>query len=520
MRIRFAPLFAVGALAVSVACAPQVATPGAPALSEADASARITPEAMRERIGALAHDTMRGRDTPSPELDQAAEWIADHWRRLGLEPGGEDGTYFQRYPFLQTGLQADGIQLGLVTPAGDHSLRYGRDFFVQGRTDQAFDAARLLYVGDPTAVPAGTLRDQLVVVKTPGQWGRDFRILAGQQARAAHDAGAIGTLHIVEEAWTEEMMERYAGFFTQPGWGLEETASPAFPQFFLSRRAAGELFAAADLDLDDVLASARAGELVDLPLPGVTALGAAPRVELQRAYPPNIAGVVRGSDPELRDEYIVLSAHIDHVGVGTPDERGDSIYNGADDNASGSAALLAIGEALMSMRERPRRSIMLLHVSGEEKGLLGSRWFVDNPTVPIERIVANINMDMIAGDAHTDSVVVIGKDYSDMGPLVDGINARMPELNLTTSDDLWPEQRFFYRSDQFNFMRKEIPSLFFFTGVHECYHRPCDTVDFVDHSKAARVTRLALHSVIELANRDARPEWRPEGLAEVRELTR
>jgi len=145
---------------------------------------------------------------------------------------------------------------------------------------------------------------------------------------------------------------------------------------------------------------------------------------------------------------------------------------------------------------------------------------VDNPTVPIERIVANINMDMIAGDAHTDSVVVIGKDYSDMGPLVDAINARMPELNLTTSDDLWPEQRFFYRSDQFNFMRKEIPSLFFFTGVHECYHRPCDTVDFVDHSKAARVTRLALHSVIELANRDARPEWRPEGLAEVRELTR
>jgi hypothetical protein len=159
-------------------------------------------------------------------------------------------------------------------------------------------------------------------------------------------------------------------------------------------------------------------------------------------------------------------------------------------------------------------------VSGEEKGLLGSRWFADNPTFPIERVVANINADMIGSDRHRDSVVVIGKDYSTLGEVVNRVNARHPELRLTASDDIWPEQQFFYRSDHVNFLRKEIPALFFFTGVHECYHQPCDTPDFVDSGKLARVATLILHTVTDIANAERRPEWDPAGLEEVRRLTR
>jgi hypothetical protein len=235
---------------------------------------------------------------------------------------------------------------------------------------------------------------------------------------------------------------------------------------------------------------------------------------------PNVIAMIPGRDPVLRDEYIVLSAHFDHVGVGAP-MNGDSIYNGADDNGSGTTALLEVARVLAALPPelRPRRSVVFAHVSGEEKGLLGSRWWVENPTVPIDRVVANLNADMVGGDAFPDTLVVLGKEYSTLGPLIREVNARMPELNLTTSPDLWPEERLFFRSDQLNFMRQEIPALFLFTGLHECYHRPCDDIDFVSVDKVARVSQLLAHTVMEIADEDARPEWDPSGLEEVRRLT-
>ena len=240
--------------------------------------------------------------------------------------------------------------------------------------------------------------------------------------------------------------------------------------------------------------------------------GAAP------SFPPNVIAILPGSDPILRDEFVVLSAHFDHVGVGPP-LGGDSIYNGADDNASGTTALLEVARALASLPTAPRRSVMFLHVSGEEHGLLGSEWYSENPTVPIDRVIANINVDMI-GRNSPDSIVVIGKDYSSLGETVESIGLRHPELGLTVSDDLWPQERFFYRSDHYHFARKEIPALFFFAGVHEDYHRPSDHADLIDADKVARVSRLILYTVRELANDPSRPTWDPAGLAEVRALTR
>jgi Zn-dependent M28 family amino/carboxypeptidase len=174
---------------------------------------------------------------------------------------------------------------------------------------------------------------------------------------------------------------------------------------------------------------------------------------------------------------------------------------------------------MASLPVRPRRSVIFLHVSGEEKGLLGSRWYSDHPTVPLQQIVANVNIDMI-GRNSPDTVVVIGKDYSTLGAVVNTVGGRHSELRLTAADDIWPEERFFFRSDHFNFARKEIPAIFFFTGVHADYHRPSDTVDKIDSGKAMRVTKLIYHTAMEIANADGRPTWDAQGLEEVRRLTR
>jgi len=328
-------------------CAPGPSA-AAPPLADAPVVAdAITAEGMYTRIAFLAADSLRGRDTPSPGLETAAAYLAGEHRNFGLEPAGENETYYQRYPFIP----------------------------------------------------------------------------------------------------------RRAG-------------PPA-----------------------------------------------------EQTFPPNIVAVLRGSDPVLREEYVLLTAHFDHVGVGRPVD-GDSIYNGADDNASGTAALLEVARALSLLPRPPARSIVFLHVSGEEHGLLGSRWYSDNPTVAIDRVVANINVDMISRNS-PDSIVVIGKNYSTLGEIVDRVGARHhDEVGLTVSDDLWPQERFFYRSDHFSFARLEIPALFFFSGVHEDYHRPSDTADRVDPEKAARVAKLIFHTVLEIADAPERPSWDPAGLAEVRSMTR
>ena len=313
----------------------------------ADAAETITSEDMMARIGVLAHDSMRGRDTPSPGLEMAARYIVEEFQRMGLEGAAGEGEFIQRYPF---------------PPSADTA------------------------------------------------------------------AGAAG-----------------------------------------------------------------------------------------RASAPNVVALLRGSDPELADEYIVFSAHMDHVGVGRPDETGDSIYNGADDDASGTAALIEVAEAFTNLLQRPRRSLLFLAVSGEEKGLLGSRWFSDHPTVPLENMVANINVDMIGRNA-PDTIVVIGQEYSSLGPTVHAVADARAELGLEVALDPWPEERFFFRSDHFNFARKEIPALFFFAGVHEDYHEPSDEVHLIDGDKAARVARLIFYTAHELADTPARPTWTEQGLAEIRAL--
>ena len=226
---------------------------------------------------------------------------------------------------------------------------------------------------------------------------------------------------------------------------------------------------------------------------------------------PNSVGILRGTDPELRDEYIVISAHMDHVGVNGASVK-DSIWNGADDDASGTAGVLALAEAFA--QTPPRRSIIFLTVSGEEHGLWGSSWFTTHPPVPIDRIVANLNVDMI-GRNWKDSIVVIGLEHSDLGGTLAKVNAAHPELGITAIRDPWPQENFFGRSDHYNFARRGIPALFFFNGVHVDYHQPSDSPEKIDAEKGSRVVRLIYHVAVAIANSTARPKWNPESYRKI-----
>jgi len=229
---------------------------------------------------------------------------------------------------------------------------------------------------------------------------------------------------------------------------------------------------------------------------------------VEHSSAPNVVGILEGTDPRLKNEYLVYSAHMDHVGVGRP-VNGDSIYNGADDDASGTSAVVEVAEAFAQLQPRPKRSVIFLTVSGEEKGLWGSAYFADHAPVPVANIVANLNIDMV-GRNWKDTIVAIGKEHSDLGATLNRVGTAHPELHMRPIDDIWPQENFYFRSDHYNFARKGVPILFFFSGTHPDYHRPGDAVDKIDAEKEARIVKLVFYLGLDVANAAERPKWNPD----------
>jgi Zn-dependent M28 family amino/carboxypeptidase len=227
-----------------------------------------------------------------------------------------------------------------------------------------------------------------------------------------------------------------------------------------------------------------------------------------------VGGILAGSDPELRDTYVLYSAHFDHVGIGAPDADGDSIYNGADDDASGTALVLEVARAFAALPEPPRRSLIFLAVSGEEKGLLGARHWATHPTVPISEVVANLNADMVGRNA-PDTLIAIGGEYSSLGALSTSVAASHPDIGLVVAPDPDPSENAFFRSDHVAFVREGIPAVFFTTWIHDDYHAPSDEVESIDADKLARVTQLAFWVGWEVAQDPEPPAWNPGAWDEV-----
>lgn len=473
------------------------------------AALTITADDYFERLSVIAHDSMMGRDTPSPGLDATAAWIAAEFERMGIAPAGEEGTYFQHYAITSVRADFGNSSANLDGTA----LSFGRDMsFPAGAVEGDLEGDVLVVSGSGAPDDqqlAGAAGKHVLIIASGGGGGRRGRGAGFRAMRSFQSSGALSVVQASasdDRAWDRDVERQRANVNVRFG------TSTRAPRVNIRDAALRPILAAHGLDLD-ALRSAT-GNLTAKAVPGLR-LSLSLRTEvIQEQTAPNVVGMLEGRDPELRDEFVVFSAHMDHIGTGTPDEAGDSIFNGADDDASGTVTIVELAEAFASMDVAPRRSMIFLLVSGEEKGLWGSRYYADNPTVPIEQIVANLNADMV-GRNWSDSIVVIGKEHSDLGVTMNEVNAQHPELGMVAMDDIWPEENFYGRSDHYNFARKGVPILFFFNGTHDDYHGRDDEVDRIDTEKASRIGKLMFYLGVEVAERTARPEWDPDSYREI-----
>lgn len=503
-------ILVLAAVLAPVQCAAQD-DPAPPSATVEQAAESITAADFAHRVGVIAHDSMAGRDTPSPGLDMTAEWVASEFRRLGLRGGAEDGGFVQHYPLRARVVDLDASSL----TDGTETLRLGEDLLpARGLYVSRRETGPLVVVSGSASpgpsVSEADVRGKHVVIVASNPSGRVDRS-AQQYVTAAQNAGALSVLlsnPLPDASWTTAARRAFRPSVTK-GWGDDNRPAPVAASTFLYIRpaAVARLLEGRDVDLASL--RQRSGEAIRVDPVAGPPVTLTLQVDDRQVTAPNVVGIIEGSDPELRSEHVVFSGHIDHVGMGAPDADGDSIFNGADDDASGTVAVIEVAEAMAALRTRPKRSMIFLLVSGEEKGLWGSEWYAENPTVPVDRLVANLNTDMV-GRNWPDTIVVIGKEHSDLGQTLESVNVEHPELGITAIDDLWPEENFYSRSDHFNFARRGVPVLFFFNGTHDDYHGRDDEPDRIDAEKAARIARLVFYLGMEIGDADTRPEWNPE----------
>ncbi len=489
-------------LALLLAATPLAAQTSAPL---AQAAATITPADVARRIGIIADDSMMGRDTPSRGLELTAKYIADQFKSFGLRPGGDSGTWFQRYSITRRRLDLAGSRLILKagtavdTASLDRSAR-----LVSGPVPPKAISGPAVVVGgavSPDDVSRLAVKDQIVLYPidfTKASPGNSTKVI-----RALRLAGsrAVVILSNMDSASFAGRIPRRSA--ERSG---AEVDRPIPPVIEVEGRVVSRALRVAGMD-----PSGRPSADYHR-LPGLEITIALADSVISSTTAPNTVGILEGSDPRLKNEYLVFSAHMDHIGI-TPGQR-DSINNGADDDGSGTAGVVELAEAFSRAGVRPKRSIIFLTVSGEEKGLWGSRYFSEHPSVPIDQVVADINIDMI-GRNWPDTIVAIGKEHSDLGATLERVNAAHRELRMTAIDDQWPEERFYFRSDHYNFARKGVPILFFFNGVHPDYHQVTDSPDKINSEKESRILKLLFYLGQDIANAPRRPAWKPESYREI-----
>ncbi|MDW8106568.1 MAG: M28 family peptidase [Armatimonadota bacterium] len=489
----------------------------------------ITPLELQAHLEFIAADELEGRDTPSRGLNIAGLYIVSHLKRWGVKPAGENGTYFQTLRYRTESLDLRETRIELE----GRTFEFGRDFVAR---PVALDiTAPLVYVGDGWSNPtqgidpyAGLeVRGKVLVVQA--SYPKEVLERGFEQAEAlgwrspeqnAHEKGALAIIRI--DPSDMGRLERIARMWStrRSVEGLETPRT--MPLIVASQGLLEAIFAGEPVSATELIQRAERGE----PAPAFALnpqkqirimLKAQTRVET--AY--NIIGLIEGADPVLKNEYVSIGAHLDHVGVSQGRDGTVRIYNGADDNGSGCVALLEMTEAFAT-GPRPRRSILVLWYAGEEQGLLGSRLFVKQPTVPLENIIVNINLDMVGRTrkpndtdprnrylSAPNEVYVIGPNIAspDIGELLERVNQQYLQLRLNTMYDSvnHPEQLFF-RSDQYSFVSVGIPAVFFFTGLHADYHQPTDTVEKIDFEKMTQVARTAFGLAWALADASERPK--------------
>ncbi len=472
----------------------------------------ITPQDVQRRIGILADDSMLGRATPSPQLEEVAAYVAAEFQRFGLKPGGENDTYFQRYAITQSRIDTatsrvafTGRAAGTLTPGVDvYVLR------VAPLPKKPLAGPVVLFAGTPddanllAGVDVKGAWVAQVVTATPDGVNLNF-----QWVQSALRAGAIGALFISDRPdaqWRNRLGRAFELSAEFAGDAVPDSVPLPGLLEIRDAQAATLLGINAAAVRQQTAWSARR-------LAGVTVRYDVRQQVMVRASAPNVIGILEGSDSTLKRQYVFFTGHMDHIGTPGSGEDctargGDSICNGADDDASGTTAVLEAAEAFAQLQPRPKRSLVFMTVSGEERGLWGSRWYSEHPTVPLARTVADLNTDMV-GRNWKDTIAVIGKEHSDLGTTLNRIGAAHPELHMTPIDDIWPQENFYFRSDHYNFARKGVPILFFFNGTHADYHQVGDSPDKIDAEKESRIIKLVFYLGLDIANAADKPQWNP-----------
>jgi peptidase M28-like protein len=498
----------------------------------------IRPAALESHLRFLADDTLEGRGAGTRGYDLAAHYVAAQFQRIGLEPAGEAGDWYQSVPLRRATLVPTLCGVTLIRGATRQELGLGRDFVMSADTYRKSSdvTADVVFVGYGVTAPelgyddfAGVdARGKVVAVLSGAPPVFQTTLRAHYSNGRVKDAnlaahGALGVLTIrtpVDErraTWDRVARQTRSPTMRWLGSdGVPDGVAPAIQcSATLHRAVAEELFRGAERSLDEVFAAGEQGKLRGFRLPLKARLRRASRHE--SAPSPNVAGLLRGSDPAPAAEVVVLSAHLDHLGIGEP-VLGDSIYNGAFDNATGVASLIEVAAAL-ARGPRPRRSILFLAVTAEEKGLEGSSYFAQHPTIPIQRIVADLNLDMYVMVGPLRDLVAHGAEHSTLATVVNQAAAR---LGLKVVADRSPEDVIFVRSDQYSFVRRGVPALYVVGGSGEegvaarqrwmqtRYHLPQDDLSQpLDLDSLARYARLHYLMATLVANQPARPAWNP-----------
>jgi hypothetical protein len=513
----------------------------------------ITAAELRDYLSFVASDEMEGRQTPSRGLDTTAKFLATELSRAGVKPGGDDGGYFQRIVLKKERVTADGTQADL----GGTKFAYGKDFlgtapggsasgamvfagdgwFIKAKNIDAYqgiDPKGKIVIVTQGGLPAGLSQQEAMQILMGGKRGEDWM----DPASYAQKKGAVGivVLQSLLAQANPDQMERTRKAIEEGTFTVEklppQMGQSTLPTLMAHLALEQAIFAREKADSRTVLMSFPGGTAVKpFELSADKKISFTVKTTSEIMTSQNVVGIVEGSDPVLKNEYVALGAHYDHTGTSTT-AKGDTVYNGADDDGTGTVALLAIAEALRQSPKPPRRSAIFVWHMGEERGLWGSKYFTMFPTVPIEKIVTQLNIDMIgrskpAGDANPrnkdlsgpNEVYVIGSKMlsTELGALSDAVNSQYLKLDFNYKyDDPKDPERFFYRSDHFNYALKNIPIIFYFTGTHADYHQLSDEVSKIDFQKFERVTRTVYATLWEVAELKARPKVDKELPAEAK----
>lgn len=492
----------------------------------------ITAEQMRKYLTFISSDELEGRDTPSRGLDIAARYIADHLERWGIKPAGDNGTYFQKFAIKRSRVDAAGTRLEL----NGQNFVYGDDFLASFTAAQV--SGNVVYAGTGWVIKAKgvdayvgiDVKDKIIVVTggfPKGATGAD--LIGGKNGvdwfSPSAYALANGARAVISFPSFSGIANWQGTHWTQAekgGVSYGPDAAKAVPAITASPRLLNVLFQGEKASASTIFNKAAADDPI-----AAFELKPEKRVDLNVAlkYEPtgsqNVVGILEGSDPVLKNEYVAVGAHYDHVGSNPYAPGEDKIWNGADDDGSGTVAVMSIAEAF-SKGPRPKRSMLFIWHAGEEHGLWGSEYFANHPTVPITSIVTELNIDMIGrfqnpGDENhpqnkelpkPGEIFLIGSRMmsTELGDVSEATNKGFLNLSFNYKyDDPKDPEQYFYRSDHFNYARKGVPIIFYMDGNHADYHQPTDTIDKINFVEMEKVTRTIFATGWELANRAARP---------------